>query len=309
LDPRRHLAAWAIVFAVLACGRTAAAQELEPGAYTVSPVGVNVVGAAYSLNKGDVSFDPSLPIDQAHATTQTLALSFTRAVNLAGRSGTFLVALPLFTGHVEGLYLGQFQERSRTGPGDIRVRVGMNLYGAPAMDAKTFVQSAGRRRTTIGASLTVVAPTGQYDDTKVINIGGNRWAFKPEVALTHNTGVRWMLEAYGGVWLFTDNQDFVNGGVRAQQPIVSVQFHVRYTFRPGLWLSVNSNFYAGGRTSVNGQLNFDLQKNSRLGGTLMLPLPSNNAIRIAVSDGAYTTVGADFRTLAIAFQHAWGGGR
>lgn len=300
---------WSLAIAVLSGGRAAAAQELEPGAYTVSPVGVNVVGAAYALNKGDVSFDPSLPIEQAHATTQSLAVSFTRAVNLAGRSGTFLVALPLFTGHVEGLYLGQFQERTRTGPADVRVRVGVNLYGAPAMDAKAFAQSAGRRRTTIGASLTVLAPTGQYDDTKVINIGGNRWAFKPEVALTHNTGVHWMLEAYGGVWLFTDNRDFFNGGVRAQEPIGSVQFHVRYTIRPGFWVSVNSNFYAGGRTSVNGQLNFDLQKNSRLGGTLVLPVPGNNAIRVAVSDGAYTTIGADFTTLALAFQHAWGGGR
>jgi hypothetical protein len=283
-----------------------AAQELEPGAYSVSPVGMNFVNAAYSFNSGDVAFEPSVPIEQAHARINTLALNAGRAIGVAGRSGTFLVALPIVVGHAQGLVGGVFQVADRRGIGDLRVRLGVNLYGAPAMTLKELAQS--RRRTTFGTSLTVVVPVGQYDPQKLINLGTNRWSFKPELAVTHNTGTSWLFEAYGGVWLFTNNNDFYGGVVREQEPIGSVQFHVRYTVKPGLWVSLNSNFYYGGRTTLDGHLNVDLQKNSRLGGTLSLPLSRHDSLRVAVSRGAYTTIGADFTSLSVAYSHFWGGG-
>jgi len=281
----------------------ACAQELEPGAYTVSPVGARFAGGSYSLNRGDVTFDPSLPVEDAHATVNTFAISYGGAINIAGRSGTFLVALPVIDGSVSGFYIGQFTQVDRHGLGDLRLRIGGNLYGAPAMSRQEL--AAWKRRTTVGASLTMTVPIGQYDDTKLINLGTNRWAFKPELAVTHNVGRAWMFEVYGGAWLFTDNTDFYGGHVRAQRPIGSLQFHVRYTWRPGLWLSFNSNFYSGGRTSVDGRLNFDLQKNSRVGGTLAWPLSRRDVIKAAVSRGAYTTIGADFTSLSVAYQHVW----
>lgn len=295
----------AFCVASLISARVAAAQELEPGAYTVSPVGVNFVGTSYSFSRGDVTFDPSLPVEQASATLNSLALSYGRALNVVGRSGTVLVALPIIGGHVNGLYLGQFTQVDRQGLGDLRIRFGMNLVGAPAMTAKELAQTG--RRTLLGASVTIIAPTGEYDDQRVINLGTNRWAFKPELAVTHITGRHWMFEVYGGAWLFGDNDDFLGGLVRSQRPLGSLQFHVRYTFRPGLWLSFNSNFYSGGRTSVEGKLNLDFQKNSRVGGTLSWPLDRRNVLKLAVSRGAYTTIGADFTTLSVAYNHAWGG--
>jgi hypothetical protein len=285
--------------------RGASAQELEPGAYTVSPIGVNFVGASYSYNQGDVTFDPSLPVEQASATINSLALSYGRALNVAGRSGTVLVAVPIVGGHVSGLYAGQFTKVDRQGLGDLRMRFGVNLVGGPAMTAKELAQTG--RRTLFGASITVVAPTGQYSDQRIINLGTNRWACKPELAITHITGKHWMFETYGGAWLFADNTDFYGGTVRSQRPLGSLQFHVRYTFRPGLWLSFNSNFYSGGRTLVNGRLNLDFQRNSRVGATMSWPLDRHNVLKVAVSRGAYTTIGADFTSLSVAYNHAWGG--
>jgi hypothetical protein len=199
-----------------------------------------------------------------------------------------------------------FLEANRHGIGDMRVRLGVNLYGAPAMTLKDLAQF--RRRTTVGTSLTVVVPVGQYDPQKLINLSTHRWSFKPEVAVTHNTGKSWLFEVYGGVWLFTKNNDFYGGVVREQEPIGSVQFHVRYTVKLGLWVSFNSNFYYGGRTTVDGHLNVDLQRNSRVGATLSLPFSRRDSLRIAVSRGAYTTIGANFTSLSAAFTHVWGGG-
>ena len=62
------------------------------------------------------------------------------------------------------------------------MRFAVNLYGAPAMDLEEF--ASYRRKTNVGASLVIVAPLGQYDPARFVNIGTNRWAAKPEVGLS-----------------------------------------------------------------------------------------------------------------------------
>lgn len=111
-----------------------------------------------------------------------------------------------------------------------------------------------------------------------------------------------MFEIYGGVWLFMDNDNYANGHVRSQEPLGEVQFSARRTFRPGFWISGNANFYSGGRTHLDDVAKQDFQSNSRVGATLSWPLSPKNALRVAVSRGAYTTIGADFLGVSVSFQ-------
>src|SRR5207244_3911281 len=119
-----------------------------------------------------------------------------------------------------------------------------------------------------------------------------RWAFKPEAGFTR-TLRSWMLELDLGAWFFTQNSNFRQGHVREQQPIGSTQGHVSYTFRPGLWVSLDGIFYAGGRTTLDGVRQLDEIGNSRLGGTLSLPLPHSRSqsLKLAFTKGATTRVG------------------
>ena len=126
-------------------------------------------------------------------------------MDLAGRSATLLVAVPIIAGHLEGLYLGERAVADRKGLGDLRIRVGVNLYGAPARRLPEFAKTPPSK-INVGASVAIVAPTGQYDTQRIVNLGTNRWAFKPEAAIIRNAGA-WMFEIYGGVWLFTDNTE------------------------------------------------------------------------------------------------------
>ena len=169
-------------------------------------LGLNILTIINNVNWGDVAFDPSAPIDEASAAINTTAFAFTRAFSLAGRSANAGVVVPVIAGHVEGLYLGEPAEVGRFGLGDPRFRVAINLYGAPAMTPKEF--ATYRHQTIIGVSVTVAPPLGQYDSTKLINLGTNRWSFKPEVGWSRGYG-KWVVEAMAGVWLFTDNTDFV----------------------------------------------------------------------------------------------------
>ena len=281
---------------------SASAQELTPGAYWPLPVRINIVTFVNSINWGDVTFDPALPAENARGTIDTVAIAYTRTLSIAGRSANLGLQIPILGGHVEGLYLGVPTKRGQFGLGDPRFSLGVNLYGAAAMTPQTH--ATYRMRTIVGASVTVAAPLGQYDDLKLLNLGSNRWAMKPEIGLSRAAG-RWIVEVMAGIWLFTDNSDFAGGRTREQDPIASVQGHVTYRFGPRVWLAGDANFYRGGQTTVDGVTHLDIQRNARVGWTFSWALDQHHAFRASVSRGAYTTIGGDFTSAAVGYNYAW----
>jgi len=178
----------------------------------------------------------------------------------------------------------------------------MNIVGSPAMEPKEF--AAYKPRTVIGASLTVVAPTGQYDPARLVNLSSHRWAFKPEIGLSKPKG-RWTLETAGGVWFFTPNDNFFGGVRREQRALLSMQGGAIYTIRPRMWASVNATYFRGGQTVVNGRVNEDRQANSRIGATYSLPLNDRQSIKVAWAKGLTTRFGGSLNTLAFAWQYTW----
>jgi len=301
LPPRGH-SLWLVVGLGLLAAGAGRAQELEPGAYAPSPIGFNILVAADVFNSGDLTFDPALRITDASARIHLGALGYVRTLGVAGRSANVGLVLPYARGHLEGIYLGQRQELYRSGLADPRLRFAVNLCGSPAVGPKEF--AAHRGRTILGASLLVSAPLGQYDPVKLINIGMNRWAFKPELGFSQALG-RWTLEAAAGAWLFGDNRNFAGGKTRAQDPLGSFQGHVIYTIRPRLWVALSANCYTGGRSSIDGVPNADLQQNSRLGVTVAVPVTRQHSLKFSYSQGAITTVGGDFNSFGIAWQYVW----
>lgn len=279
-----------------------AAQELVPAAYTPAPYGLNLITLATTYSSGDLAFDPSAPISEAVAKITSSAAGYTRTLKLAGRSANIGIFVPYVLGDLEGLYLGEPAAAERSGPGDLAIRAAINLLGAPAMSPREF--AAFRARTLVGASLEVRAPTGEYDSSKLINIGTNRWAFKPELGVVQVMG-RWAVDAYLGAWLFTDNPDFFGGQTREQDPILSAQAHLRYAFGPRVWGAVDANFWRGGQTTIGEQVSDDEQKNSRIGLTCALSLARGHSLRVAVSRGAFTRIGGDFDSLGVSYNFTW----
>ena len=277
------------------------AQDLVPGAYTPAPIGFTLLNIAGVFSDGAIAFDPSLPIDDAHSTVGGVAVGIARTLNLGGRFSSVGVAIPIVLGHVEGLVLDQFQEASRAGQADLAARVAINLYGAPAMTLKEF--AAYRATTIVGVSLTVGAPVGQYDSAKYINLGNNRWSFKPEVGISRTRGP-WTFEGDIGVLFFTDNTNYVNSATRQQARIVGLQGHLIRTFRPGFWIAADGNYWKGGRVTTNGTPQVSEQENSRIGATLAYPI-RRHQFRFSYSFGAYTTIGGDFHSVGTSYTYAW----
>lgn len=296
---RGHLGG-VILAAALALPGLARAQEMEPRAFSPSPVGVEFVIAGYARSTGGILTDPSLPVDDVSATLDSAVFGYGRTFSLFGRLANAGLIVPRISGHFTGTLNGEDAEASRSGWGDVRLRFATNLIGAPALTAAEFAKR--KPSTTLGLSLTVSAPTGEYHPDKLINVGTNRWALKPEIGLSQPVG-KWYLEAMTGVWFFEDNHDFFGGQLREQDPLLSVQAHVSYTFRPKLWLAFNATYYNGGRTTVNGALKDDRLSNSRFGLTFSAPITRSQSLKVYWNDGATTRIGSDFTTVGVTWQY------
>lgn len=287
--------------AIFLFARVAFAQDLVPGAYVPAPVGINVATILAAFSAGGLSFDPTLPVDNASARLGTAAVSYNRTFNLAGRFASIGVAVPYINGHAEGVVLGQPAERWLNGVADPAVRFAVNLHGARAMTPKEFASyRAGR---IVGVSMTVQMPLGEYDNTRFLNLGRNRWTFRPEVAISTTKG-HWTFETDIGVAFYTTNTDYVNGGTLAQKPIAAAQVHLIYTIRLGFWIAADVNFWHGGRLVTNGVAAAGQQSNSRAGITAAIPFLQRQ-IRVSYSFGAYTNIGTDFHTVGVSYSHAW----
>jgi hypothetical protein len=212
------------------------------------------------------------------------------------------VVIPYTEANLTGEVFDEPAQAHRAGMGDLRMRFAVNLMGNPAVTPREFAQLP--RSMIVGTSLTVVAPTGQYVPARLINVGSNRWTFKPEIGVSQPIG-DWFVEGSAGAWLFTDNRNFFGGQHRSQDPLGVFQLHTGYNFRPGLWLAADAAFYTGGRTKINGVAKDDLQENSRYGLTLSVPFSSGWSGKLAWSHGLATRIGGNYDIVSVTLQYRW----
>ena len=217
--------------------------DIEPRSYSNIPMGLNFIIAGYSYMKGNVAFAPTIPINNAKLETHSSVIAYVRSLDIWGKSGKVDIIIPQawLTGQAE--VLGQQRNRDVVGFADPMVRLYVNLFGAPAMSMKEFANY--KQDTIFGVSLAVTAPGGQYDPNKLVNIGTNRWSFKPEVGVSNAWGPL-TAEAAAGVYVFTDNNQPFQSHTFGQTPIYNLQGHLIYNFTPGIWGAFDVNYYAGG---------------------------------------------------------------
>ena len=288
--------------AVLLRAGQSGAQDMEPRAFSAVPVGTNFLIGGYAYSTGSASLDPSVPITNLQATINTALIGYSHAFDLLGRSASAAIVLPYLRGNISGDVEDQSTQVQRYGFGDLRMRLAMNLLGGPALTPAEF--AARIPMTTVGASVTVTAPTGDYNPQHLVNIGTNRWTVRPELGVSVPLG-RWFAEASAGASFFTDNEDFFNGHVRGQRPIYNIQLHAGYNFAPGLWLALDGTYYAGGRSSLDGSAKEDRQEATRYGATLSVPIVEGISVKFFGSSGLRASRGANFDTVGIALQYRW----
>jgi hypothetical protein len=281
-----------MIFTGLAAN-SVAAQDLTPRAYWPAPKGTKALVIGYADAEGDVLFDPSIPLYGVDSELNAALVAYLQTLSLWGRSANLIVELPYVWGDTRGFAEGVPANRKYSGFSDLAVTLSVNLMGAPSMTVEEFLAFRADPQPLLGASLKVIAPTGKYDESRLINEGANRWAVKGELGYALPLTPKWLLELEAGALYFGDDDDFV-AGKKEQEPIYTAQMHVIRRFSPGFWGSVNLNYFTGGRQTIDGTRLGDVQRNSRLGMTFVFPVAQGHAIKVGYAVGWLTRFGTDF---------------
>ena len=237
----------AAVTALLFAAVQGHAGEIEPRAYVNTPVGVNFLLAGYVYSDGGLSTPGSSPIKDAQLKMHTGILGYVRTLDVWGKSGKFDIIVPYSDLSGTAMVAGQPRERNISGLNDPLFRFSVNFFGAPALTVREFAEY--QQDLIIGASVQVSAPLGQYDETKLVNLGNNRWFVKPDVGISKAWG-GFTLELSAGVFFFTRNDDYFGGNTLEQDPLYTTQVHATYNLGRGVWAAVSGTYDHGGRTTT-----------------------------------------------------------
>lgn len=304
---RAHGVQFLLAFALLLIALPCLGQDIEPRRWSHLPLGSNFAAGAYTYTTGDITLDPVLRIEDAEFDLQTVAGKYIRSFELLGKSARFDLIQGYQNGRWNGLLNGIPTTVKRDGWTDTTMRFAVNLYGAPPLKGKEFAEYRAQadHETIVGAGLVVQLPTGEYFDDKLINLGSNRFTFRPQLGAVHNIG-KWSMELTAAAWIYTDNDDFFNGKKLEQDPLYTADAHLIYTFRPGLWLGASLGYGGGSESTVNGVSGDDRQNNLGWGLGLGIPINRTLGVKVAyIGTRAHARTGMNTDTLSCAFSVMW----
>jgi hypothetical protein len=297
----KYLNSFLTAFYLIVSTTWSPAQDLDPRAYARVPVNMAFLVTGFGYSQGAIVTDPAIPIEDLIAKVESPSFAGGYTFRLFGQTTQVSAALPYAWAQLTGTLGGTAKSLNLSGLSDMRLRFSYLFIGAPASNLGELAKA--ERHTILGASLSITVPTGEYNPEKLINLGTHRWSVKPEVALSQPIGKRWLFDMYYGIWFFTKNNSFYTGNsVRSQEPMGSFQAHISYNISARMWAAFDMTYYTGGKSTVDGVELDDQQSNSRVGGTLVLPVGKLHSVKIAFSTGAIIRYGADFTTLSVGWQ-------
>ena len=302
---RRLLFAWCAL-AILHGPDEARAQFTDAHNYDNTPVGVNQLELGYAFVHANASIDTSLVIAGANLNLNQALIDYTYYFGLFDRLTWVQAALPV--ARLGGSITGSNIESSIAGSGDSSYALAMLLKGGPALSVAQFDNY--RPTTTVGVSFTFTAPTGLYNADRILNLGSDRWSFKPEIALSHPFGPeqKWQLDAYANAYFYTDNTSYHGREILRQEPLAGLEGHISYSFNDNLWVSLDTRYSFRGATFVDGADQNNAQQNVMFGSEMNLSLNSRHSllfefVKAAVHHNSPAVVG-----FSVKYDYTWGKG-
>jgi len=292
---------WLIFFLLVT--NLALTQDIEPRRWRVLPIGTNVIGAAYLYSNGNLLLDPVLEAEDVAMDIHTIAVSYVKPFKLQNAKMRFDIQLPFTTATWNGLVSGQPATVSRNGLADPRIRLSYNIIGPPSGSTEEYISflKSNAVYTTVGVSLAVRLPFGNYLEDKLLNIGFNRLTIRPQIGMVHNWN-KWSYELTASVFLFTENQAFYNGNSRTQTPVYALQNHLNYQFSKTIWTSIGLSYGTGGTTSINDVSKNDLREDLLFGYSFGVKIKPNQSLKLSyLRSATQQSLGNKVNTLAFVY--------
>jgi hypothetical protein len=284
----------------------ACAQFTDPRNYQNAPVGINQFELAYAYVRSNTSIDTSFVVSGAKFNLNQGLIDYTRHFALLHRTAWVEATIPI--ANLSGSITGTDIAGSTTGTGDSGYTAAVLLKGGPALSPEQFANAP--TTTSIGLSLSTTAPTGQYDPNKLLNLGSERWSFKPELALSKPFGPeqRWVVDAYANSYLYTNNTSYRGAQILRQRALSALEGHISYTFNNTIWASLDTLYSFRGDTNVNGIGQDNPQRNFILGSELVVSPRSRNSFTFEFAKAAIHKNGPSLTGFAVKYDYTWGNG-
>jgi len=292
-----------LVSLVLIISCAAYSQDLEPRALSMIPTGGNFAVASYLFSHGNFLVDENIPIEDLKANVHTFVGGYARSFKLFNRLTKVDAIVPYSLGEWNAIVSNIDTSVTKFGFADPMLRISMILIGGPALSIAEYADHK-QARFRLGVNFRVRMPLGKYDNTKILNLGANRWAFKTGVGASYRVN-KFVFETYIYTWFFTENNEFNSGNVLKQETVLTFQGHVTYIMKRGKWFAVSLGQSGLGETTLNGIPQENKQNTWKFGLAFALPLKNNQALKFALTNGITTRFGANFTTLIIAYQFMW----
>jgi len=282
------------------------AQFTDPRTYDNTPVGANQLELDYGYARSNTSIDTSLIVSGAKLNLNAGVVDYTRYFGFVHHMAWVEADVPL--AGLSGSITGTDIHGSSTGAGDSSYELAVLLKGGPALSVSQFANY--KPATTVGMSLTMSAPSGQYNPDKLLNLGADRWSFKPEIAVSQPFGreQKWEFDAYANVYFFTDNSSYHGVEVLRQEALPGLEGHVSYSFINSLWVSLDTRYSYRGDTFINGANQNDSQQNFTLGSEVNVSLNPRNSLVFEFARALVHKNGTAVTGVAVKYDYTWSRG-
>lgn len=308
---RSHRLASASVLLAIFCPLVALAQ-VPARFYWQSLAGANAVPVIFQSLSGNAN-----PLDPAHVVSvngivdaNMLIAGYAKMLPVADRTLTvaFLQPMGKITGTTTSAMGSAFSQQA-DGFGDPMVEIGYNVIGPKALKSIPDLL-----RYEPGFSMNLIAdlafPLGDYDSSKALNLGQNRWYGRVGAPIVWQFGAwvpgrRTTLELLPSLWAFSDNDDYM-GKTLSTDTIFQLEAHLTRDLTETLWASLDSTLYQGGASTING-VSGDALNNVGVGFTLGYQLNDNLSLTVGymatINDNSPTDLRMD--SFRISLTYGW----
>jgi hypothetical protein len=204
------------------------------------------------------NFQQDILILGADITSDVGALALVHNFGLAGRFAQVQL-VPIYGG-VDGS--GTVQQgdqppftldQSLSGFADPYVQVRLGLSGTPALALPEFVKHAPGFQVyaLVGANI----PIGDYQQSRPLNLGTNRWAIRlgvPMVLPLLDPKRPLIVELVPSIYFYTNNDAPFQASERTQDPRLVLETHVSYNLARKLWVGGDFRYQWGAETTTDG---------------------------------------------------------
>jgi hypothetical protein len=239
------------------CPPQALAQD-PPRTYWKYLSGSDALPLLYESISGNVNpFDPTHQVNANATFDATIEIAgYAHTFSLFDRSAVATVLLTMGRLSSDVIVAGNTTREATNGFGDPMVELNVNLIGPPAQ--KTIPDMM---RYEPGFSVDIVCdlalPIGEYDSSKTLNIGQNRWYGRVGLPIVWQLGPwvpgrRTTLEFVPAMWLFGTNSDYTGGKTLKTDPMYQLDSHLTRDLFERAWVSLDASTMSGGASSVDG---------------------------------------------------------